>query len=133
MPLDFPKRLTIELPALQREGLHHISIRTPGATPALLLERLLADAIMRQVSTYTDDEPVSPLPETDVERPLEVPEIVELRLDRKQRRQLASAIRDGGRATLEKLVRWMFEWGLEAYSESLAIRDDGAEASGGNA
>ncbi len=124
MQSNFPKTLTIELPALQREALREISRREPCVTPAQLLERLLAAGIASKLASYPgtfEDSSVSVEERAFISFPASTSlNPMHLRLNRAQSERV-HRIGVGSRRTTEELALWLLEWGLDAYEESLHI------------
>jgi hypothetical protein len=118
----FPKEVTLQLPALQREALHEIWKREPDTHPSELVEYLLARGIMIKLANYkTGSEecaPDEPLPIGDGAL---VPECVRLQLDLKLRADVSQAVRDRPDMDLNYFLTLLVELGLDAYLDNLKI------------
>ena len=136
--MQFPKKLTVELPELEREALRQIHKREPDHAPAALIEQLLAVGIASRLAVYKYEPELNDgLGEKDapeMSSDITVPETVTIHLAREQQECLARTLKSQSPEELERFVTWMFECGLERYSESLHIidpegSDDATEAS----
>lgn len=120
---NFPKTLTIELPALQREALREIRNREPHLTPARLLERLLAAGIASKLraypETFEDSRASKEHDETSPDGTSVEP--LHLRLSAAQTARVRRIVGVGTHRTAEEVAMWMLEWGLDAYEESLEV------------
>jgi hypothetical protein len=134
----FPKRLTINLPELQREALQTIQNHETRKEPARILEALLARGIYSKLGTMKET-PDGATHEADTAEEQTValdavPRFVTLTLDREQRDRIAILLRDTPKADLGSAIFRIFEWGLDSITENLSIaeppttgEDEGAE------
>jgi hypothetical protein len=118
----FPREVSLQLPALQRETLHEIWKREPDTHPSELVEYLLARGIMIKLANYkaasdecAHDEPAS------IEGGALVPECVQLQLDLELREGVSRAARDRPDMDLHNFLTLLIELGLDTYVDDLQI------------